>query len=186
VIAELVGARMTIGRREGNDVCLGWDASVSRTHATLERVGRDWTLSDDGLSRHGTFVNGERLSGRHRLADGDVIFVGDTTLAYVAPTAGSLSGSTADIPDAGAEMRLTPAQRRALVALCRPFKAAAYASPATNRQIADELVVSVDAVKARLKELFDAFGVADLPRNEKRAALAVEAMRRGVVTPRDL
>jgi DNA-binding NarL/FixJ family response regulator len=73
-----------------------------------------------------------------------------------------------------------------LVALCRPFKAAAYASPATNRQIADELVVSVDAVKARLKELFDAFGVADLPRNEKRAAVAIEALRRGVVTPRDL
>ena len=73
-----------------------------------------------------------------------------------------------------------------LVALCRPFKVAGYASPAGNRQIADELIVSVDAVKARLKELFHAFGIADLPQNEKRAALAIEALRRGVVTRRDL
>jgi hypothetical protein len=61
-------------------------------------------------------------------------------------------------------VRLTPAQRRVLVALCRPFRDAVYASPASNRQIVAELVVGVDAVKARLKELFDAFGIAALPR----------------------
>jgi pSer/pThr/pTyr-binding forkhead associated (FHA) protein len=176
---------MTIGRRDGNEVCLAWDDAVSRTHAALERVGDDWTLLDDGLSRHGTFVNGERLGGRHRLTDGDVIFLGNTALAYVAPPAESLSRSTAE-PSSGSPVRLTPAQRRVLAALCRPFKDAAYASPAGNRQIAEELVVSVDAVKARLKELFDAFGVGDLPQNEKRAALAVEALRRGVITRRDL
>jgi pSer/pThr/pTyr-binding forkhead associated (FHA) protein len=184
-IVELVGRRLTIGRRDDNDVSLGWDSSVSRVHAALERIGADWTLYDDGLSRHGTFVNGERLTGRRRLIDGDVIIVGETALAYVASSGASPSESTA-MPPSGAAVALTPAQRRVLVALCRPFKDALYASPAGNRQIAAELVVSVDAVKARLKELFEAFEVGDLPQNEKRAALAIEALRRGVITSRDL
>ena len=35
---------------------------------------------------------------------------------------------------------VSPAQRRVLVALCRPFKeGAAFATPATNQQIAAEL-----------------------------------------------
>src|ERR1700740_332743 len=53
--------RLTIGRGEGSDVQLHWDPDVSRAHAELERVGGIWTLSDDGLSRNGTFVNGERV-----------------------------------------------------------------------------------------------------------------------------
>jgi hypothetical protein len=184
-IVELVGERSTIGRRDDNDVSLGWDSSVSRVHAALERIGADWTLSDDGLSRHGTFVNGERLTGRRRLVDGDVIFVGETALAYVAPSRSSSFETTAP-PASGPAVALTPAQRRVLVALCRPFKDAVYASPASNREIAADLVVSVDAVKARLKELFQAFEIGDLPQNEKRAVLAVEALRRGVITARDL
>lgn len=70
-----------------------------------------------------------------------------------------------------------------LVALHRPFKDAAYASPAANRAIAAELA---DAVRTRLRELLDAFGIGDLPQNEKRAALAIEALRRGTVTQREL
>jgi DNA-binding NarL/FixJ family response regulator len=81
---------------------------------------------------------------------------------------------------------LTPAQRRVLVALCRPFKDAGYATPATNQQIADELVVSVDAVKSTLRALFEVFGVDALPQNQKRASLALQAMRTGVITRRDL
>jgi DNA-binding NarL/FixJ family response regulator len=61
-----------------------------------------------------------------------------------------------------------------LVALCRPFKdAAGHGMPATNQQIADELVVSVDAVKSNLRALFSAFGIDDLPQNQKRATLAL-------------
>jgi FHA domain len=43
--------RATIGRVEENELALGWDPEVSRTHAQLELVGGDWTLIDDGLSR---------------------------------------------------------------------------------------------------------------------------------------
>ncbi len=49
-----------------------------------------------------------------------------------------------------------------------------------------ELSVSVDAVKTTMRALFDVFGIADLPQNEKRAALAAQALRSGAVTRRDL
>jgi pSer/pThr/pTyr-binding forkhead associated (FHA) protein len=182
---EPLGDRLTIGRRARNDIALEWDAEVSRLHAALERAGADWILVDDGLSRNGTWVNGERLVGRRRLRDGDVIAVGETSLAFVAPSPeGSQPTATAAGPPPGAA--LTPAQRRVLVALCRPYRDDVYASPATNRQIADELVVSVDAVKSNLRALFSAFGLDGLPQNRKRTSLAQTALRSGIVARRDL
>jgi hypothetical protein len=47
-------------------------------------------------------------------------------------------------------------------------------------------VVSVDTVKGTLRALFEAFGVTDLPQNEKRASLALQALRTGVISPREL
>ena len=58
--------------------------------------------------------------------------------------------------------------------------------PATNQQVADELVVSVDAVKANLRALFDRFEVEDLPQNAKRARLVELALKSGAVTLREL
>src|SRR3954452_18607803 len=58
--------RVTIGRSPGNDVPLTWDSEVSRLHAELERLGDEWIVSDEGLSRNGSFVNGERGDGRGR------------------------------------------------------------------------------------------------------------------------
>jgi pSer/pThr/pTyr-binding forkhead associated (FHA) protein len=177
--------RLTIGRRAGNDIALEWDAEVSRVHAALERAGDDWVLADDGLSRNGTWVGGERVVGRRRLRDGDVIAVGGTALAFVAPAhEGSQPTATAAEPHIGS--RLTPAQRRVLLALCRPYRDDDYAMPATNQQIAEELVVSVDAVKSTLRALFSAFGLDELPQNRKRASLVRSALRTGVVARRDL
>src|SRR5919202_7870 len=65
--------RLTIGRRECNDLPLAWDGQVSRVHAELERLGGDWALGDDGLSRNGSFINGTRVNARQRLRNGDVI-----------------------------------------------------------------------------------------------------------------
>jgi NarL family two-component system response regulator LiaR len=56
----------------------------------------------------------------------------------------------------------------------------------SDQQIADELVVSVDAVKSTLRALFEVFGVDALPQNQKRASLALQALRTGVITRRDL
>ena len=40
-----------------------WDEEVSRLHAELVRHGDEWTVSDDGLSLNGSFVNGEPVAG---------------------------------------------------------------------------------------------------------------------------
>ena len=69
---------VTIGRDPGADVCLDWDERVSGLHAELRRMGRQWLVVDDGLSRNGTFVNGERVVGRRRLRDRDQVRVGAT------------------------------------------------------------------------------------------------------------
>ena len=77
--------QVNIGRGAGAEVSLQWDPEVSTYHAQLERVGDDWALVDDGLSRNGSFVNGERLSGRRRLYNGDQLRFGRTQVSFHAP-----------------------------------------------------------------------------------------------------
>jgi DNA-binding NarL/FixJ family response regulator len=72
-----------------------------------------------------------------------------------------------------------------LIALCRPLKQSAYGAPASNREIAAEVFLSVDAVKAHLRVLFERFGLEGLPQNQKRARLAATALVNGVVAERD-
>jgi len=188
VIVDLLplGDRITIGRRPTNEIVLDWDSEISRVHAALERIGDDWTVVDDGLSHNGTYLNGKRVTARERLHDGDVINVGGVAIAYRAPGGESVSRPTVTAMGPHVGELLTPAQRRVLIALCRPFKDSTYATPATNQQIATELVVSVDAVKSTLRALFEVFGVDALPQNQKRASLALQALRTGVITRRDL
>lgn len=185
LVLDPAAGRVTIGRGAGSDLALAWDEEVSRLHAELERLGDEWTVVDDGLSRNGTFVNGRRISGRHRLRDGDVLRVGRTQIAFRVPEPADSSPTVA--AGGGAEVpALSATQRAVLTALCRPYKDAELATPATNQQIADELFLSVDAVKAHLRTLFGFFGVQHLPQNQKRSYLAMRALRDGVVTRRDL
>jgi hypothetical protein len=184
VLHELAGGPVTIGR--GNDcaVGLGWDREVSRLHAQLERVGAHWVLVDDGLSRNGSFVNGERVVGRRLLRDGDRMCFGETPVIFRA-TANAGASSTIGVTSGPAAVHLTPTQRQILVALCRPVRDSAFATPSTNREIAAEVSLSVDAVKAHLRTLFERFGLEDLPQNQKRARLAATALLQGIVTHRD-
>jgi DNA-binding NarL/FixJ family response regulator len=77
---------------------------------------------------------------------------------------------------------LSAQQRRVLTALCRPCRDAdPFATPATNQEIADELVVTVEAIKVHLRALFEKFGVSGLPQNKKRVALVARALHSGLV-----
>jgi len=179
------GDRLSVGRGASNDVALPWDTEVSRLHAELERIGGEWTVTDDGLSRNGTFLNGTRVGGRQRLRDGDVLRVGTTSIAYRRPEAED------SMPTRVAGERLTlgdlpPTQRQVLIALARPYKHDEFASPATNQEIADSVHLSVDAVKAHLRGLFQRFGIEHLPQNQKRSRLVAEALQSGVLSARDL
>jgi FHA domain/Bacterial regulatory proteins, luxR family len=180
------GRVVTIGRSAAADVCLGWDAKASRVHATMQCVGGQWTIEDDGLSRNGTYVNGTRLTSRLRLRDRDKIMLGQTVLMFCCPaqTASQqtlLGDAVPSIP------RVTGPQRLVLLALCRPYKGGRpYATPSTNQQIAAELFLSLDAVKTHLRVLFHKFGIEDLPQNQKRARLAEMALEFGIIAENEL
>ncbi|MFN8160740.1 MAG: hypothetical protein U0R52_06820 [Solirubrobacterales bacterium] len=78
-----------------------------------------------------------------------------------------------------APVRLTETQRQILEVLCRPRVGGnRYATPSTNQEIASEVFLSVDAVKAHLRVLYRKFGVDPLPHNQKRAKL-VELVMEG-------
>jgi hypothetical protein len=177
--------RATVGRGPEVDVRLDPDPEVSRLHAELERIGGAWVLADDGLSQNGSYLNGERVAGRRRLRDGDVLRFGATDVRFRSP-AREVVGQTrpADETD---RPELSPTQRRVLLALCRPYRdGGTYARPATNRLIAGEVFLSVDAVKGHLRALFARFGLDELPQNEKRLRLVERALESGAVSRHEL
>jgi serine phosphatase RsbU (regulator of sigma subunit) len=81
----LTAAQSVIGRSAECEVALDV-AAVSRRHAVVLREGETYFVEDLG-SRNGTFVNGERIAGKARLAPGDRIVVCDHEFAFDAPGA---------------------------------------------------------------------------------------------------
>ena len=79
LVAEtpLVAKRMTIGRDAESDIRLN-DLSVSRSHARLVRVFKDFYV-EDLQSTNGTFLNDRQVS-KHMLKLGDLLRIGGFTL----------------------------------------------------------------------------------------------------------
>jgi len=183
VIVTLSGQleRLTLGRDPANDLAMGWDPEISRAHAELLRVGGEWAVADDGLSRNGTFVNGQLVQGRRRLHDGDGVRLGSTVVLFSAPATGRTQGLTVPAGQIRVPDELSPTQRRILAALCQPLVAAGgITAPASNQEIADAVHLSIEGVKSQLRTLFERFGVADLPQNSKRLELAARALQAGL------
>ncbi|HET9105009.1 MAG TPA: FHA domain-containing protein [Solirubrobacteraceae bacterium] len=182
-VVTLKGERVVLGRAASSDLEIAWDPRVSGVHAYLERRASRWVIEDDGLSRNGTFINGERLHGQRTLRDGDILTVGDTVLGFrqpePEPVLATISVPTAATPD------VSDAQRRVLVALCRPLTGEGLSAPATNEQIAAELFLSLSAVKGHLRVLFSRFGLDEAPQNQKRLLLAERALATSIVRPAD-
>jgi FHA domain len=175
-------ATATVGRQPPADLLLDWDDQVSRQHARFEWLDGALELVDDGLSRNGTFVNGERLSGRRRLSDGDALQFGTTAMTFRSPERDF--GEPAGAP---AAVSLSTSQRRVLTALCRPYGGSSeFASPATDEQIAEQLFLSVGAVRTHLRILYAKLGVEELPQNETRVRLVERAFSVGLISERDL
>jgi FHA domain/Bacterial regulatory proteins, luxR family len=186
VAIEEGATELWVGRSESADVRLDWDEEVSTLHAQIEVVRDECTLLDDGLSRNGSYVNEERVHGRRHLRDGDTIRLGRTPIFYRRPGEG-VPEATAVATEVPAAATISPAQRRVLIALCRPYKdGATFATPATNQEIGAELHLSVDAVKTHMRALFEKLAVGDLPQNQKRVALAERALQTGIVNSREL
>lgn len=73
---------VTVGRLDASDVALA-DSGVSRQHAEIRREGDEWVVVDLS-STNGTIVNGQPVR-RHRLASGDRIEVGESTIEFHGP-----------------------------------------------------------------------------------------------------
>jgi hypothetical protein len=180
-----LSGEFTVGRNPEASLSIHWDDQVSGLHAELQQLGGELTLVDDGLSRNGSYVNGERVHGRRRLRDGDRLQFGRTVVLVRRPTDGEHRATAVAIHAVSAPTDLSVRQREVLTALCRPLMGSEpFAAPASNRQIAEELFLSVPAVKLHLRALFDKFGVEDLPQNEKRLALVGRARASGVIPER--
>jgi hypothetical protein len=78
---EVDSVQLTIGRGANNDLALPDDEFASARHARIE-PRRDGVYVEDVGSTNGTYVNGIRLARERRLADGDVVRVGETDLRF--------------------------------------------------------------------------------------------------------
>jgi hypothetical protein len=183
VIRPLVeGGSVTIGRREEADISIPWDPEMSRLHAQLELHAGEWTITDDGLSQNGTWVNGLRLAGRRRLNDGDLVRVGRTMFAYCDPVPVA-TGPTLVPGELSATPRFSEQQQRILRALCRPlFTDGEGINPSTDEEVAEATEIPLEAVVAELDHLGRALGLEDMPHADQRAEIALLAMRSGLVS----
>jgi len=207
-VVTLEKGTSTVGRGPGVDIKIE-HPSVSRLHAELVRRGPHLYVSDLGLSRNGTRVNGRPI-GRRLLVNGDIISFG-VAMARVGGIEPAVLGESdaerddqtdhaADLVQAGdvrygsaradetQEMRaitvpdLTRREVEVLAALCRPLRQDdAFVAPASAREIASELVVTEAAVKQHLLRLYAKFRIPE--GGERRTRLANVVVRAGLVRP---
>jgi len=98
---ELPGGSTTLGRGDDNDIVLSGDL-VSRRHARLEVGDEEVTVEDLG-SRNGVRVNGEKLTARRSLKLGDIVIVGENTLAVRQSSAAE--GATTEVDSGSGGVR---------------------------------------------------------------------------------
>lgn len=116
VVHEIPHDGLTIGRDPECGIVLDLP-EISRRHAVVTRTDSGFTITDE--STNGVLVNGEPAGDSHRLAEGDVIRLGDAVLRFSAGSvarAGSVipvgtSGETALGPATGSESSTAPVRR---------------------------------------------------------------------------
>jgi pSer/pThr/pTyr-binding forkhead associated (FHA) protein len=174
--------RVTVGRRGDQDIVLDWDKQVSRAHALLEKRGGDWTLIDE-LSQNGSYLNGDRINRRVRLDHKDVMCFGSTRITFQDRARAEEDSTARASEETWAPM--SARDRDVLRALCRPLVDDSSAMPASNEEIAEEVTLSVDSVKARLRVQYERYGMVDLRQGEKRTRLARLLLSNGTFKPHD-
>jgi putative peptide zinc metalloprotease protein len=92
-----VAGTMTLGRDPGSTVPFA-DGTVSRRHARITTAGGSPVLEDAGSS-HGTWVDGERVTGPVELRDGAVIRLGNQELVVERRRRDSEAGLTIVVPE---------------------------------------------------------------------------------------
>jgi pSer/pThr/pTyr-binding forkhead associated (FHA) protein len=113
-----------IGRQADGEGTLADDDEISRRHARISRSPEGGFVIEDLGSTNGTFVNGEQIAAPRRLAEGDRVEVGGTTLvvhAEAAPAgqtaARAIPGQAPATPPLNLRIDIDLAGRAATVAL---------------------------------------------------------------------
>jgi hypothetical protein len=179
-VRRLTAPVTTVGRGPGVDIELQ-DPTVSRLHAELVRRGPYVYVADHGLSRNGTLVNGRPVT-RAVLGPHDVITFGAVRARVVGVPDDDDGDETREIGRQQVTPELTRRERDVLVSLCRPaLDQSAFATPASTRDVARELVVTEAAVKQHLLRLYHKFDIAE--GSNRRTRLANEVIAAGIVQP---
>jgi hypothetical protein len=130
-------------------------------------------------------VNGLRVEGRRRLVDGDLIQAGQTQLEFCSPRRDDTQATLVPI-DRSRVLSFSDQQQTVLRALCRPlFGDGEGVNPAGDAAIAAELGLPVQVVERELDHLGRALGLDAMPRPERRAEIALLAVRSGLVSSSD-
>lgn len=78
--------RCRVGRDDLNDIVISGDQSISRFHFIITYEDSQYYVQD-AKSRHGTFLNGNQISGPEAINDGDVLKIGVSLFWFVIETA---------------------------------------------------------------------------------------------------
>jgi len=143
-----VGSCCVLGRHPECDISdiFADNSGVSRFHAQLEFVGSRYYIEDKG-SRNGTFLNGQRLTARAPLRNGDRLAIGGVELTFleeadaVGPVAGAPSSSLSRVSFA------EPAGP------ARPLSSLAVAAPGTGDPFVSYSSDKLHALLQMLKRL---------------------------------
>ncbi len=172
---------LAVGRRFEADIALPWDREVSRLHAQFEFRAGEWTIDDDGWSQNGTYVNEFRLDGQRRLQDGDIVRCGQTHIAFCHTR--NVSVEMTLVPgELSATPRFSQQQQQILRELCGPLLGDGEGvSPLADDEIAERLGTDQKTVTTELEHLARTFGLSEMPFFERRAEIAMLALRSGLV-----
>ena len=76
----ITSSGVTVGRSASSSIFLD-DVTVSRTHATITKVGKGFLLKDEG-SLNGTYINNISIT-EHELVSGDELQIGKFHMLFV-------------------------------------------------------------------------------------------------------
>jgi DNA-binding NarL/FixJ family response regulator len=122
-----------------------------------------------------------RLDGQRRLQDGDLVRCGQTTIAFYHPR--NMSVEMTLVPgELSATPRFSQQQQQILRELCRPLLGDGDGlTPLADDEIAANLGTDQKTVTTELEHLARSFGLSEMPFFERRAEIAMLALRSGLV-----
>jgi len=122
-VVPIARDEITIGRQDGNTIRLT-ERNVSRRHARLVKENGNLLIEDLG-SYNGVRVNGEKITEKTKIKEGDLVEIGDYDLGIQ----GKLDSAMANTPASTAKQTTVPPGTLKASAAAKPATAAAATQP---------------------------------------------------------